>query len=82
MQGYLPSSPRRRIDKYWEPYHAALQTELDRLCGRHGSVVLQKQAARFLGVLAGVQTRHKAKRNLMQRLERVAGEARKQGAGG
>jgi uncharacterized Zn finger protein len=42
----------------------------------------QKQAARFLDVLAGVQTRHKAKRNLMQRLEPVAGAARKQGAGG
>jgi uncharacterized Zn finger protein len=42
----------------------------------------QKQAVRFLNVLAGVQTRHKAKRNLMQRLERVAGAARKQGTGG
>ena len=31
---------QRRTDKYWEPYHAALRSELDRLRGRHGSVVL------------------------------------------
>jgi N-formylglutamate deformylase len=31
---------RRRIDKYWEPYHAALRNELDRLRGRHGRVVV------------------------------------------
>lgn len=31
---------QRRIDKYWEPYHAALRSELDRLRGRHNRVVL------------------------------------------
>lgn len=31
---------RRRIDKYWEPYHASLQTELERLRERHRRVVL------------------------------------------
>ncbi len=31
---------RRRIDKYWQPYHAALQSELERLRGRHSRVVL------------------------------------------
>ncbi len=31
---------RRRIDQYWEPYHAALQSELNRLRERHGTVVL------------------------------------------
>ncbi|HTS52329.1 MAG TPA: N-formylglutamate deformylase [Burkholderiales bacterium] len=31
---------RRRIHKYWEPYHAALSGELDRLRARHGRVVL------------------------------------------
>ena len=29
-----------RIDKYWEPYHAALKSELDRLRGCYGRVVL------------------------------------------
>jgi N-formylglutamate deformylase len=31
---------QRRIDQYWEPYHAALQRELDRLRELHGNVVL------------------------------------------
>jgi N-formylglutamate deformylase len=31
---------RRRIDKYWEPYHAALHSELNRLRERHETVVL------------------------------------------
>lgn len=29
-----------RIDRYWRPYHAALQAELHRLRARHGRVVL------------------------------------------
>ena len=40
------------------------------------------QASRFLDVLAGVQTRHKAKRNFMKRIEAVAADARKRGPGG
>ncbi len=31
---------RSRIEKYWEPYHAALQGELDRLRKQYGRVVL------------------------------------------
>jgi N-formylglutamate deformylase len=31
---------QRRIDRYWEPYHAALKSELARLRERHGRVVL------------------------------------------
>jgi N-formylglutamate deformylase len=31
---------QRRVDKYWEPYHAALSSELYRLSKRHGRVVL------------------------------------------
>jgi N-formylglutamate deformylase len=31
---------RDRIEKYWEPYHAALQGELDRLRGHHARIVL------------------------------------------
>ena len=31
---------RHRITKYWEPYHAALRNELDRLRQRHGRAVL------------------------------------------
>jgi uncharacterized Zn finger protein len=52
------------------------------LLGKIGTLMRrQGQAARFLDALGRVQTRHKAKRNLMQRLERVAAEARKQGPG-
>jgi len=29
-----------RVEKYWQPYHTALQGELDRLRGRHARVVL------------------------------------------
>jgi uncharacterized Zn finger protein len=54
---------------------AQLLRKIGRLMRRQG------QATRFLDVLAGVQTRHKPKRNLMKRLERVAAEARKQGPG-
>lgn len=42
----------------------------------------QGQASKFLDVLGGVMARHKPKRNLMKRLERVAAEARKQEPGG
>ena len=42
----------------------------------------QGQASKFLDVLGGVMARHKPKRNLMKRLERVAAEARKQGPSG
>ena len=42
----------------------------------------QGQAPRFLDVLGGVQTRHKAKRNLMKRLEPMAAAARKPGPHG
>jgi len=31
---------KRRIEKYWRPYHAALDAELDRLQDGHGRVVL------------------------------------------
>jgi N-formylglutamate deformylase len=30
----------RRRERYWRPYHAALQAELERLLGRHGRVAL------------------------------------------
>jgi uncharacterized Zn finger protein len=51
--------------------HAAkLLSKIGKLMSRQG------QATRFLDVLSGVQTRHKAKRNLMKRLDRVAAEAR------
>jgi len=41
-EGQQPNAAeiRRRIDKYWEPYHAALSSELDRLRARHRRVVL------------------------------------------
>lgn len=41
-EGHQPDAAetQRRIDEYWEPYHAALRSELDRLRGRHGRVVL------------------------------------------
>lgn len=52
---------------------AKLLSKIGKLMHRQG------QAARFLEVLAGVQTRHKPKRNLMKGLERVAAEARKRG---
>jgi len=31
---------QRRIEEYWDPYHAALRSELDRMRARHGRVVL------------------------------------------
>ena len=35
-----PEEIQARIDAYWRPYHAALQTELQRLRTQHGRVVL------------------------------------------
>ena len=35
-----PEEIQARIDTYWRPYHAALQTELQRLRTQHGRVVL------------------------------------------
>jgi N-formylglutamate deformylase len=35
-----PTEIRRRVVQYWEPYHAALQAELERLRQVHGRVVL------------------------------------------
>jgi N-formylglutamate deformylase len=42
QEGQQPDAAeiRRRIERYWEPYHAALQAELDRLRERHARVVL------------------------------------------
>ncbi|MBE7417063.1 MAG: N-formylglutamate deformylase [Ideonella sp.] len=40
--GYAPDANEiaRRISLYWQPYHDALRTELDRIRGVHGHVVL------------------------------------------
>lgn len=40
--GQQPSQAEqeRRRDKYWHPYHAALQAEIERLKAEHGSVLL------------------------------------------
>jgi len=35
-----PGEVADRIERYWHPYHAALQSELERLRARHGRVVL------------------------------------------
>ena len=35
-----PAEMARRIGEYWQPYHAALQAELDRVRARHGRVHL------------------------------------------
>ena len=35
-----PGEIADRIERYWRPYHAALQAELERLRARHGRVVL------------------------------------------
>ncbi len=34
------SAIRDRVDRYWQPYHRALQQELARLCALHGHAVL------------------------------------------
>ncbi len=40
--GQLPDAAEvaARVERYWQPYHAALRTELARLRARHGHVVL------------------------------------------
>lgn len=41
-EGQAPdgAEKRRRVERYWQPYHAALASELERLKAAHGHVVL------------------------------------------
>lgn len=38
--GVAPEERERRVRNYWQPYHTALQAELDRLRAGHGAVLL------------------------------------------
>ncbi len=41
-EGHEPDAAelQQRLDRYWQPYHAALQSELARIVGAHGHAVL------------------------------------------